>query len=222
MDRLRRFLYKHPNFGVPNLMLYIAAGNVLVFLLDLFSSGSFSPMISFIPAMIFRGQVWRLLTFVFVPVASSPLFFVLSVVLYYFLGAQLERAWGSGRFTVYYGLGVLFNVVLGLALGLTAWRDYPVVNMYYVNMSLFFAFATLYPDAQFMVFFIIPVKAKWLAWLDAALFLYEVIRLIAAGAYLLALVPVAAVANYLIFFWDEIAGLLRLPRLKSTPTARWI
>lgn len=209
---LSRFCYRHPKLSVPNLMRYIAVGNVFVFLMDLVSGNTFSAVISFVPAYIFRGQIWRLITFIFVPVSGSPIFFLLSLLLYYFLGTQLERTWGSTKFTVYYAMGVLLNVVVGLLLGLTAWRGFAVVNMYYVNMSLFFAFATLYPDTQFMVYFIIPVKVKWLAWLDAALFAAEVIRCLAAGEYLLSLVPVAAVVNYLLFFWDEIAVMLRLPR----------
>lgn len=208
---LDRFCYRHPRFAVPNLMRYIAFGNIFVFLMDLISNGTFSAMISFVPAYIFRGEIWRLVTFIFVPVAGNPILFVLSVLLYYFLGTQLERAWGSTKFTVYYAVGVLLNIAVGLLLGLSVWRGLAVVNMYYVNMSLFFAFATLYPDMQFMVYFIIPVKAKWLAWLDAALFAVNVITYLWTGQYLLALVPMAALFNYLLFFWEEVRGFLRLP-----------
>ena len=206
---LSRFSYKHPNFSIPGLMKYIAIGNVVVWLLSLVSNGAFVYLVTFIPERIFRGEIWRLLTFIFVPMDFSPLYFVLSVMLYYFLGTQLENAWGSARFTVYYAAGVLLNILVGLLMYLSpTLRGLGVVNMYYVNMSLFFAFATLYPDAQFLIFYIIPVKAKWLAWFDAALFAFDIFSRIGAGLYLLALVPVVAILNYFLFFWDDLMEVL--------------
>ena len=69
--RLDRFCYNHPNFGIPNLMKYIAIGNVVVFLGDMFTSGGFSWMVRFYPELILQGQVWRILTFVFAPVSTG-------------------------------------------------------------------------------------------------------------------------------------------------------
>lgn len=202
---LSRFSYKHPNFSIPGLMKYIAIGNVIVYLLTLLSNGTFVQLVTFIPERIFRGEVWRLVTFIFVPMDFSPLYFILSVMLYYFLGTQLENAWGSARFTVYYITGVVLNILAGLLMYLSpSLRGYGVVNMYYVNLSLFFAFTTLYPEMQFLLFYIIPVKAKWLAWFDAALFAFDIFSRIGQGQYLLALVPVIAVLNYFIFFWDDL------------------
>jgi len=202
---LSRFSYKHPNFSIPGLMKYIAIGNVVVYLLTLLSNGTFVQLVTFIPERIFRGEVWRLISFIFVPMDFSPLYFVLSLMLYYYLGTQLEYAWGSARFTIYYAAGVVLNILVGLLMWFSpALRGYGVVNMYYVNMSLFFAFATLYPDAQFLLFYIIPFKAKWLAWVDAVLFAFDIFSRIGQGQYLLALVPVVAILNYFLFFWDDL------------------
>ena len=202
---LNRFSYQHPKFSIPGLMKYITIGNVIVYLMDFVSSGTFSALLSFVPAYIFRGQLWRLVTFVFVPMSSEMFTFVLSVMLYYFLGTQLENVWGSARFTVYYVTGVAVNILIGLLLGLApALRGYGVVNMYYVNLSLFFGFATLYPDAQFLVFYIIPVKAKWLALLDVFYFVMEALAYLRAGLPLMILVPLAAILNYFLFFWDDL------------------
>ena len=202
---LNRFCYNHPNFSIPGLMKYIVAGNVIVYLLAMVSQGTFVDLVTFVPGLILRGQVWRLVTFVFVPMAFDPLYFVLSIVLYYFLGSQLEQTWGSTRFTVYYVAGVVLTAATGLLLALSpSLRGYGAVSMYYVNMSLFFAFATLYPEARFLVFYIIPVKVKWLAWLDAALFAFDIFAHIGAGNFLLALVPVIALLNYFLFFWDDL------------------
>lgn len=202
---LSRFCYKHPNFAIPGLMKYIAAGNVIVYLLTLLSNGAFAQLVTFVPQRIFQGEVWRLVSFVFVPMAFEPVYFILSVMLYYFLGSQLEQAWGSTRFTVYYVFGVVLTALTGLLMFLSpSLRGYGVVNMHYVNMSLLLAFSTLYPDAQFLVLYIIPVKAKWLAWFDAALIVFDIFSCLGQGQYLLALVPVVALLNYLAFFWDDL------------------
>ena len=180
---LDRFCYKHPRLGIPGLMRYIVIGNVLVYLLNLFSTNGYpvaSALLSFDTSAILQGQVWRIITFIFVPTGSSNIFFfVLTLYFYYFIGSALEREWGSNKFTVFYFFGVILNIILGFFVG--------TASMYYVNMSMFFAFATLYPNLQFLLFFIIPVKAKWLAWIDAAYFLIAVFQYLFTGHPLLAL-----------------------------------
>lgn len=197
---LDRFCRKHPRFEVPNLIVYIIIGNALVFLLDRFSGGTFSLLISFNRSAIFSGQIWRLVTFVFMPETYDLFFLLLSLYFYYFIGTTLERSWGSGRFTMFYIMGILFNMVTGLLTG--------YASMTYVNLSLFFAFATLYPNTQFMLLFFIPVKAKWLAWVDAAIFAWRVLSSLIYGPRLYALIPVVAVLNYVLFFWGEFSYIL--------------
>ena len=199
---LDRFCYKHPRLSIPGLMRYIVIGNVLVFLLDLFSSGGAAlgtGLFSFNANAILHGQVWRVITFIFVPYTSRNLIlFLLTLYFYYFIGTALEREWGSNKFTVFYFFGVILNILIGFLVG--------TASMYYVNMSMFFAFATLYPDLQFLLFFIIPVKAKWLAWIDGAYFAIAVVRFLIAGQFLYALIPIVAVLNYLLFFASDIGG----------------
>ena len=199
---LDRFCYNHPNFGIPNLMKYIVVGNVIIYLMDLFSHGAATMMLMFHPTLVLRGQIWRVLTFIFVPECGGfVLFFLLSVFFYYFIGSALERQWGTTRFTVFYGLGILLNLVVRLLFRAP-------ISMHYINLSMFFSFATLYPDMQVLLYGLIPLKVKWLAWLDAALFLYDMIRFISMGAWTLALIPVVAILNYFIFFWDDFMSLL--------------
>lgn len=207
---LDRFCYNHPRFGLPNLMRYIVFGNAAVFLLDLFSKGTFSQIIAFYPGLILKGQVWRLVTFVFVPMDLGSIWFIFSTMLYFFLGSTLERQWGTARFSLFYFLGVALNILVGFVLYFALGQPYYIqtANMYYVNMSMFFAFATLYPDTQFLIYFIIPVKVKWLAWLDAALFAFEIGFYLFGGTPVLALMPVVGIFNYLVFFWDDLMGLL--------------
>lgn len=207
-DWLDRFCYKHPRLGIPNLMMYIVIGNIAVYLLDNFSGGACSAMLAFIPAGILRGQLWRLVTFIFVPASGYNLiFFALFLYMYYFIGNMLEREWGSVKFTVYYGIGVLANIVVGLVLSVMYGANYAwsVVSVDYLNMSLFFAFAALYPDLQFLLFFIIPVKAKWLAWIDAAFFALSIATSLLNLSWTGVVLPLVAIANFLLFFWEDAA-----------------
>ena len=196
---LNRFCYKHPRFGIPNLMNIIVIGSVLVYLLDMFSHNSFSAMLYFSLPHILQGQVWRLITFVFLPLDSRLLYFALSTYLYWMIGTTLEREWGSTKFTLFYVMGVVLNMLLGFVTG--------YATMTYVNLSMFFAFATLYPNTQFLIFFFIPVKVKWLAWLDAALFAWSIIQYLIGGHFLMALIPILAILNYFLFFSADFARL---------------
>jgi len=207
---LDRFCYKHPRLGIPNLMKYIILANAAVFVLDLFTNSFFSKLLFFHYDSILHGQVWRLVTFVLVPsisgtgassfgLFSSVFFFAMTSFFYYWIGTTLERQMGTTRFTVFYALGVVLNMIFGLV-------THAGVNMYYINMSMFFSFATLYPDTRVLLYGIIPLKVKWLAWLDAAFFAYDAFFYLRAGYPLLALMPVVAILNYFLFFGGSLLG----------------
>ncbi len=191
-----KFCYRHPKFGIRNLMLYIVVGNVFVYLVALMdSSGAFLQALAFYPGKILRGQVWRLFTFLFIPSDYNPIYLLLTLYLYYFIGSALERQWGAARFTIYYLSGWLFNVIFGFIC--YAFGSQPGLDAYYLNMSLFFAFAVLWPDHTLLLMFIIPIKIKWLAYLDAALFIVSVVRY--SSLFPLNLLPIVAVLNFLLF-----------------------
>ena len=203
---LDRFCYNHPNFGIPNLMKFIVIGNVLVFFLDMFSNGYVSWLFSFFSPLILQGQIWRIISFLFVPTSGyggmfSILWFAMTTLFYYYIGNALERQWGTARFTVFYGLGVVLNILVGFLMGST--------SMYYINMSMFFAFATLYPDLQVLLYGILPLKVKWLAWIDAALFAFDFFFSIFSRQWITAVLPLVAILNYLIFFWEDLMGVVR-------------
>ena len=235
---LDRFCYNHPRFGIPELMKYIAIGNVAVFIADMLMNGMLTSWIAFMPEQILRGEIWRLVTFVFVPVSSGgytifgqTFFFALATFFYYWIGTALERQWGTTRFTVFYGLGVILNIVAGFVIyavlvgqltgaGMAAaqarsyLRTLSTISMTYVNMSLFFSFATLYPDMRVFLYGIIPIKVKWLAWLDVLFFVWSIGSYLLDGPWAMALAPVIAILNYLIFFWEDLARSLNLGREK--------
>ncbi|MBC5721381.1 hypothetical protein H8S11_00875 [Flintibacter sp. NSJ-23] len=201
-------------------MKYIALGNVFVYIADMLTNGWVSMFIRFYPELILQGQVWRLVTFIFSPLSVGggfwgPFFFAVTTYFYYWIGSSLERQWGSTRFTVFYGLGVLLNIVVGIVTYLLmpitsnlSGYYFETATMYYVNLSMFFSFATLYPDMQVLLYGIIPLKVKWLAWLDAIFFTYDIFGYLTGHTPLRALLPVIAILNYLIFFWEDLMSVL--------------
>lgn len=196
-------------------MLYIIIGNAFVWLFGMMdTTNSLYYLLSFDPAMVMRGQVWRLVTFILIPEAGRPLMLLISLYFYYWIGTSLEREWGKGKFTIYYFSGIVLTMLYSLVLyWITGTRV--LVTATYVNLSLFFAFASLWPDQRVLLFYFIPVKIKWLAWVDAAFFAVSVVRYLLAGYVGLALVPVMAMVGYLLFFGEWLFAFVSPKRVKQ-------
>ena len=214
--KIDSFCLRHPNFGIQRLMLYIIAGNILVWLFAMMDrTNTLYNFLAFDPALICRGQVWRIITFAFIPASSGNLiFFAISLYFYYFIGTAIEREWGAGKFTIYYLSGLLLLAVYSLILyWITGMRV--SVSASYLNLSLFFAFATLWPEQRVLLFFIIPVKIKWLAWVDAAFFALSIVQYLMDGSIGLALVPVIAMLTYLVFCGEWLIDFFRPSRMQQ-------
>ena len=138
-----------------------------------------------------HGEVWRLLTFVFIPQSTSPLGLVLTLYFCYLIGNTLENTWGDFQFNVYYLCGMLGAI---LAAALTGYG-----TSYYINLSLFFAFAMLYPDFQVLLFFIIPIKMKYMALFSGALCLIDLLM----GGWSTRAAVLLSLANFLLFFGGD-------------------
>ena len=216
MQRIDRYCTLHPNFGIRRLMLYIVIGNIAVYLLALMdTTHTLSSLLAFDASAIFtKGEVWRLITFIFVPEYSNILFLLIGLYFYYFIGTTLEHQWGSGKFTIYYLIGMLLNIVYGTIVWLITGKSVQVTATY-LNLSMFFAFATLFPDTIVLLFFIIPIKMKWLAIIDAAFFVYEVIAMLVGGYGLISFLPIVAVLNYLLFCGDWLFDRIRPANVKQ-------
>ena len=209
---------RHPNFGIPGLMRYIVMGEALVYILTVFSNAAAVSFLAFDWYAILHGELWRLVTFIFMPGYSTFsdiiwLFFFL--YLYYMIGTTLEREWGTAKFNLYYLSGVVLSILVAVVSALITGHDVYMAGTDYVNLSMFFAFAMLYPDTQFLIFLIIPVKVKWLAWLDAAFFAWGILQSILALDLFGALIPVVAILNFFVFFWTNITDEIAYRRGKA-------
>ena len=208
-QKIERFCYRHPNFGIPNLMRYLTIANVVFWVMNMINRPFLSYML-FNPALIQRGQVWRLVSFLFVP-PSTGVLALLVFYFYYWIGSTLEKQWGTGQFTIYFFTGVLLTVLYGFLIYFLMGASIPLDSTY-IYLSMFFSFAVLFPDMQVLFMFLIPVKMKYLALVDAAFFLYAVLT----TQYPLNLLPLVALLNFLIFCGSELRGVM--PRRQSRST----
>ncbi|MFW6029985.1 MAG: rhomboid family intramembrane serine protease, partial [Halanaerobiales bacterium] len=145
------------------------------------------------PYLVMQGEVWRLLTYIFIPPTFSPIFLIFVLYFYYMIGMNLENTWGSFKFNVYYLIGIIATTVVTFFTRGTA-------TSFYLNLTLFLAFARLYPNFQILLFFIIPVKIKYLAWLNWAFFLFTILT----GPMSQRITIIVALSNYFIFFGQDI------------------
>lgn len=208
MNKLER---KFGKYAIPNLMYYIIILYVVGVILSIFAPGFYYQYLALDAQAILHGQVWRLITFLIQPPNSSIWFMIFALYLYYMLGTQLEYAWGTFRFNLYFFMGVLFHVVAALLAYVLFGVSLPLGTSY-INLSLFFAYAAMYPNQQFYFFMIIPVKVKWLAWIDAAYFGYAILQAFlprygGMGGFIgsiyraNALAAVVSILNFLVFFF---------------------
>ena len=207
-DGMQRFCAAHPRFGIPNLMRVIVIGNVAVYVLMLLTQANDANALSFLTFnlnALLHGEVWRLVTFVFVPAYSSPFALLISLYFYYWIGSTLERQWGTAKFNLYYISGTLLTVLGVVLASLITGNPYlTAAGTGYVNLSMFFAFAFLFPDTTVLLFFILPVKMKWLAYLDGALFAFDIIKAIGAHNWAGVVLPIVALLNFAVFIWPEV------------------
>lgn len=207
-DGMQRFCAAHPRFGIPNLMRVIVIGNVAVYVLMLLTQANDANALSFLTFnlnALLHGEVWRLVTFVFVPAYSSPFALLISLYFYYWIGSTLERQWGTAKFNLYYISGALLTVLGVVLASLITGNPYlTAAGTGYVNLSMFFAFAFLFPNTTVLLFFILPVKMKWLAYLDGALFAFDIIKAIGAHNWAGVVLPIVALLNFAVFIWPEV------------------
>ena len=183
-------------YAIPNLMTYIVAGMALVFMLDILGLRA-SFLLYLNRALVFRGQIWRLASFIFLPPSTSILWILFSLYFYWMVGSALERYWGAFRFNLFYLTGVLGTILGALITG-------SATNVY-LNFSLFLAFAILNPDFQIMVFFLLPLKIKYLAIVN--LVFYAIMMIMGDWATRLSIL--VSLLNIALFFGGDLINQVR-------------
>ena len=201
LDKLERKLGR---FAIPNLTVYLLAGYVIGFGV-MYLMPDLLGWLTLEPALIVRGQVWRLVSWVLIPPTRYPISLLFLILLYYSLGTALERTWGTFRYNVYIFSGLIFTVLGVFILYAVYFFGFHVelplslagmVSTNYITMSIFLAFAAIYPEMEVYLYFILPIKMKWMALVYAAMALYYFIR----GGIVTRVAIGASLLNFVIFF----------------------
>ena len=189
MNWLYKLEYKYGRKAPSNVMLYIVGGQILVWLVVMIAYAPLYNLIGLSRSAVLHGQIWRLVTFVFTPSLTNPLVFALELYLIYMIGTSLERSWGSFKFDAYLVLGVLGAWLACFVTGYSG-----TGALYY---SLFFAFAYLFPEVQLLLFFVLPIKVKWIGWFAGAMYLFNILF---SGSLRSSLGLILGLLNFFVFF----------------------
>lgn len=204
LDKLEKKLGR---YAIPNLTVYLLAGYIIgvgVYKI----APSLLNWLTLEPIYIMRGQVWRIISWVLIPPTGDLFSLLILVLLYYSLGTALERTWGTFRYNVYIFSGILFTVIAVFVLygifylvygGEIPVSSFGLVSTNYINMSIFLAFATIYPDMEVMLYFILPIKMKWMGLVYAVMVLYNFFT----GGIVTKVIIGASLLNFVIFFFSS-------------------
>lgn len=188
-----RFLYNNNNKGIPNLMLYISIATLIVFFINAVDpSNMLYRFLYFDRGLIFKGQVWRLFTYIILP-QDSGIWLVLLLVCYYSIGRMVESVWGTLKFNLFYLSGIILMDIGGLIFG-------SIASGYYLNLSLFLALATMFPDNRVLLMYFIPIKMKYLSWAYLVLAIFNILQ----GDFS----PLFPIINYVLFFGKDVLNVL--------------
>jgi len=237
LNKLER---KFGRYAIPNLTFIMIGLYVVGYLLQAVNSSAAAYM-CLNPQKIFSGEVWRVFTWIVIPPSSlssdalSLFFTVIMLFFYLSIGNSLEKAWGRFRYNIYIFGGMLVTLIVALvsygvccafygdanariAIGAFIGASY---STYYILMSMFLAYAATFPDAVVLIYFVLPVKVKWLGVAYFAFMLYDMwgyFRSVFSGN-MLAILPILAMAasilNFLLFFFTT-----RSARVKRYAEAR--
>lgn len=195
MNQLERKLYR---FRIAPFFKYVILTMAGVYALSFFfpSFPILNHLMLYMP-MVYRGEIWRLITFIVIPPMNTVFYAAMTMYFYYFIGTALENKWGPRRFLLYFIIGVFGAIISALITG--------IGTNHYLMMSMFFAFAILYPNHELLLFFVLPVKMKWLGLLNASYYLYALIN---SGWYDRSALLFSLI-NLFLFFGGDIINLIR-------------
>lgn len=184
--------------AVPNIAILLVTLQAMGFLFVLMDP-VWHDRLALLPWRVTEGEVWRLLTFLALPLTLHPLFMIFALLFLYFIVTSIESEWGAFRTTLYVLVSLFVTIVFSLATG------YPVTQARHFESSLFLAAAALYPEMEIRLYFAVPVKLKWLGWLTLAFVLYEfVVTSLLGKLYLLSIY-----SGFILFFGPALLVQLR-------------
>jgi len=204
---LARVERKLGRFAIERLTTFIVGGMAMVFVLAL-AKPELLDRLTLDPSRALH-EPWRFVTYLFLPTSSSLIWILFSLYWTWLIGTNLEHEWGAFKLNVYYLLGALGTTA-------AAWLTHQPQGNIWLNTSLFFAFATLFPNYEIQIFFILPVRVKWLALLTVGLIAFSFFT----GDLGVKAAIAVALGNYLLFFAGHLRDVLRGKRLEAKQAMR--
>lgn len=209
MNWLNKLERKFGKYSISNLMMWMIGAYMIGFLMYKMNPNIIA-LLTLSPYHILHGQIWRLVTWIFMPTTTSIFSLLIMSLLYYQLGTALERTWGTFRFNVYIFSGMLFTVLGAFILYAIMYVLYggdAAILQYlgygfstdYINLSIFLAFAMTYPDMQILLMWIIPVKMKWMGIIYGIMVVAEFFE----GGWADKIAIVMSLLNFIIFFFSS-------------------
>lgn len=205
MNFLKKLERKFGRFAIPNLTYYMVGLFSIGYLIEFLAfigqiDSRFVSALYLNPAAIMNGEVWRLVSWLIVPPNGLSIFFIFTILFYAWIGKQLDNEWGSFVYNIYIFAGIILTdigIVGGYVLGVVDGSVY--ISTSYLCLTMFLAFATCFPNMQILLFFVFPIKIKYLAYLDAAFLIYTLIITPTIGGKL---VIIMMMLTFLIFFFS--------------------
>ncbi len=228
---MSKFEKRFGKYAIPNLTIVLILCYVVGYIIQMINS-SFLLLLALDPWKILHGQIWRLVTWIIIPPSRLDLFTIIMLFFYYSIGTALERTWGTYRYNVYLFSGMLFTVLgsflcLGFYYLVNGGSSNPILisgflvpfgqfftigsmmfSTYYINLSIYLAFAATYPDVRVLLMFVIPVKVKWMGILDGILMVYMMI----VGDGFTRVAVAASLINFLVFYLVNIKRVVMSPK----------
>lgn len=209
-----RFLNAFSRVAVPNITLYWIAFQALCLVL-IWTRPEFQNQLVFDANAVLAGEWWRVISFLFMPGNLSPIWAAFALYFLWLMGTALEANWGTARYNLFLLTGALLTIAAAFIPTLTGIGGGIGTNAYLL-MSVFLAFATLFPEFVVYLFFILPVKIKWLALLTWIIYGFSLVVADWTGKAML----LASLANYFLFFAKDIAQRAKYGRKQMARQAR--
>jgi len=197
IDKLEK---KFGKICIPNLMLYLIILYAVGFVIQTVNPGFYIEYLSLNAERILHGEVWRIISYLLYPPSSNVLLLILLSLIYFSLGKTLESVWGSFKFNLYIFVGILGNVIAAIIIYLV-WGSVYLLTADKLYLSMLLAMAATFPDMRFYIYFILPVKAKWLGIFYAAFLGYQVVMSIINKDWPGVVALVLSLLNFAIFFF---------------------
>lgn len=222
LNKMSNFEKRFGKYAIQNISLILILCYVVGYVIDLINA-DFLMYLTLNPYAILHGQVWRLFTWVIIPPSSLDPFTIIMLLFYYNIGTSLEHTWGTYRYNVYLLSGMLFTVLgsfvwlgiqylmgsRGIGLYNGSFMASLFFSTYYINMSIFLAFAATFPDVQVLLMFLVPVKVKWLGILYGLVLAYDFLF---SRNLVIRIAIVSSLLNFLIFFVTSRSHIHMTPR----------